>query len=82
MSTIRTFSHEFKRQVVEEILSGGTTTAAAYRKYAIAYLVVAWWKKAYSLDRLDNEPTTDEGYQEKIAQLERKVGKMIWRMTF
>jgi transposase-like protein len=76
MSTRRTFTNEFKRQVVEEILSGGTTTAAACRKYAIAYPVVARWKKAYSLGRLDNEPTTDEGYQEKIAKLERKVGQL------
>jgi transposase len=76
MRTRRTFTNEFKRQVVEENLSGGTTTAAACRKYAIAYPVFARWKKAYSLGRLDNEPTTDEGYQEKIAQLARKVGQL------
>jgi transposase len=76
MRTRRTFSNEFKWQVVEEILSGGTTTAAACRKYAIAYPVIARWKKAYSLGRLDNEPTTDEGRQEKIAQLEHKVGQL------
>ena len=76
MNTRRTFTNEFKRQVVEEILSGGTTTAAACRKYAIAYPVIARWKNAYSLGRLDNEPTSDEGYREKIAQLERKVGQL------
>jgi transposase-like protein len=76
MRTRRTFSNEFKRQVVEEILSGGITTAAACRKYVIAYPVITRWKKAYSLGRLDNEPTTDEGRQEKIAQLERKVGQL------
>ena len=76
MSTRRTFSKEFKRQVVEEILSGGTTTAAACRKYTIAYPVIARWKKDYSLGRLDNEPTTEEGYQEKIARLEQKVGQL------
>ena len=73
MSTRRTFINEFKRQVVEEILSGGTTTAAACRKYAIAYPVIARWKKAYSLGRHNNEPTTEAGYQEKIDKLERKV---------
>jgi hypothetical protein len=26
--------------------------------------------------RLDNEPTTEEGYQEKVAKLERKVGQL------
>ena len=39
MLTRRTFSNEFKRQVVEEILSGGTATAASCCKYAIAYLL-------------------------------------------
>ena len=76
MRTRRTFTKEFKRQVVEEILSGGTTTAAACRKYAIAHPVLARWKKDYSLGRLDNEPTTEAGYQEKIARLEQKVGQL------
>jgi len=76
MSTRRTFTKEFKRQVVEDILSGGTTTAAACRKHALAYPVVARWKKDYALGKLDNEPTTPEGYQEKIAELERKVGQL------
>ena len=76
MSTRRSFTKEFKRQVVEEILSGGTTTAAACRKYSVAYPVVARWKKDYSMGRLDNEPTTPEGWEEKIAQLERKIGHL------
>ena len=72
----RTFSKEFKRRIIEEILSGGTTTAAACRKYSVAYPVVARWKKDYSLGRLDNEPITPEGWEEKIAQLERKIGQL------
>ncbi len=76
MRTRRSFSKEFKRQIVEEILSGGTTTAAACRKYSIAYPVVKQWQKAYELGKLDNEPTTEEGYKEKIAQLERMVGQL------
>jgi transposase-like protein len=72
----RTFSKDFKRQIVEEILSGGTTTAAACRKYSIAYPVVKQWQKAYALGKLNNEPTTEEGHKEKIAQLERKVGQL------
>jgi transposase len=76
MRTRRTFSKEFKRRIIEEILSGGTTTAAACRKYSVAYPVVARWKKDYAMGRLDNEPTTPEGWEEKIAQLERKIGQL------
>ena len=76
MKSRRTFSVEFKRQIVEEILSGSTTTAAQCRKHSIAYPVVARWKKDYAMGRLDNEPTIEAGYQEKIAKLERKVGQL------
>ena len=76
MRTRRLFTKEFKRQVVEEILSGVTTIAAACRKYSIAYPVKKQWQKAYELGKLDNEPTTEEGYKQKIAQLERMVGQL------
>lgn len=76
MRTRRSFNKEFKQQVVEEILSSGTTTVAAYRKYSVAYPVIKQWQKAYELGKLDNEPTTEEGYKQKIAQLERKVGQL------
>ena len=76
MRSRRTFSVEFKRQVVVQILSGTTTTAAICRKHSIAYSVVARWKKDYAMGRLDNEPTIEAGYQEKIAKLERKVGQL------
>ena len=76
MKSRKTFSIEFKRQIVEEILSGTTTTAAICRKHSIAYPVVARWKKDYAMGRLDNEPTMQAGYQEKIAKLERKVGQL------
>jgi transposase len=82
MKMRRTFTKEFKRQVVEEILSGTTTTAAICRQYSIAYPVVARWKKDYAMGRLDNEPTTEAGYQEKIAKLERKVGQLTMENDF
>jgi len=74
----RTFSNEFKRQVFKEIFSGNssTTTAAACRKYTIAYPVLVHWKKTHYLGRLDNEPTSDEDYQGKITQLERTVSQL------
>jgi len=76
MRTKRTFSKEFKRQVVEEILSGEVNTAVACRRYTIAYPLVQRWKRDYSLGRLENEPTTPAGYQERIARLERMIGRL------
>ena len=82
MRVRRTFTKEFKRQIACEILSGTRTTAAICRQYSIAYPVVARWKKDYAMGRLDNEPTTEAGYQEKIAKLERKVGQLTMENDF
>lgn len=72
----RTFTKEFKKQVVENILSGVLTPAAACRQYNIAYPVISRWQKAYSLGQLDNEPSTEAGFQLKIEQLERMLGQL------
>ncbi|MFH1541054.1 MAG: transposase [Elusimicrobiota bacterium] len=55
MNTRQTFNKEYKKRVVEEIVSGTITTAAASRKYGIVYQVIKHWQKAYELGRLDNE---------------------------
>ena len=72
----RSFNNEFKRKVVEEIISGSTTIGSQCRKYQIAYPVVSRWKKDYADGKLDNEPTTDAGYQLRIEQLEQMIGRL------
>jgi transposase len=72
----RSFSNEFKRRIVEDLISGTATTATLCRRHNLAYPVITRWKKDYAEGKLDNEPSTDAGYQEKIAQLERMVGRL------
>ena len=72
----RSFSNEFKRRIVEDIISGTATTATLCRRHNLAYPVITRWKKDYAKGKLDNEPSTDAGYQEKISQLERMVGRL------
>ena len=72
----RSFSNEFKRKIVEDIMSETATIATLCRRYHIAYPVIARWKKDYADGKLDNEPCTESGYQEKIARLERMVGRL------
>jgi transposase-like protein len=62
--------------VVEEIISSEISTASACRKYSIAYPLLQRWKKDYAMGRLENEPTTPAGYEERIARLERMIGKL------
>jgi transposase len=72
----RTFTKELKRRVVEELLAESTTMAAQCRKYHIAYPLLACWKKDYADGKLNNEPTTEAGYKDKIAELERMIGRL------
>ena len=72
----RTFTKELKCRVVEEILAESTTMAAQCRKYNIAYPLLARWKKDYADGRLNNEPTTEVGYNDKIANLECMIGRL------
>jgi transposase-like protein len=72
----RSFSNEFKRKIVEDIMSETATTATLCRRYNIAHPVITRWKKDYADGKLDNEPSTESGYQEKIVQLERMVGRL------
>ena len=72
----RIYTKEFKRHVVEEILAETITIAVQCRKHNIAYPLLARWKKDYADGRLNNEPTTENGYKDKIAELERMIGRL------
>ena len=76
MRTRRSFTNEFKRRVVEEVLSESATIGVQSRKYNLAYQLIVRWKKDYLDGKLDNEPVTDAGYKHKIEQLERMVGQL------
>ena len=82
MNINRTFNKEFKKRVVEEIVTGTITPAAASRKYGVVYQVIKYWQKVYELGRLDNEPTTDAGWQKRIEDLERMVGRLTMENEF
>lgn len=41
----RSFSNDFKKQVVESIVSGSATQAELARKYRISPVLITKWKK-------------------------------------
>jgi transposase len=75
MSNQRKFSLEFKRQVVEEFLSG-EGAAQLCRKYNICSSLLYHWKDMYSRGRFNNEPTEVGALKDKVEKLERLVGKL------
>jgi transposase len=76
MKNRRTFSLEFKRQVVEELLSGESGAAQLCRKYNICSSLLYHWKERYSRGRFNNEPIEEGALKDRVEKLERLVGKL------
>jgi transposase-like protein len=55
----RSFSLEFKRQVVEELLGGENRPTQLCRRHNISPSILYYWKKQYSQGKSNNEPTKE-----------------------
>ena len=82
MRNQRTFSLEFKRQVVEELLSGESRSVQLCRRHNISSSVLYHWKKQYSRGKFNNEPTEEAALKDRIEKLERLVGKLTLENEF
>lgn len=69
MKNQRGFCLEFKRQVVEELLSGGSRPAQLCRRYNISSNVLYHWERQYSQGKFNNEPTEEAALKEKIETI-------------
>jgi transposase len=76
MRNQRSFSLEFKRQVVEELLSGESRPAQLCRRHNISSSLLYHWKRQYNRGKFDNEPTDEAALKDRIEKLERLVGKL------
>jgi hypothetical protein len=74
MRNQRSFSLEFKRQVIEELLSGESGAAQLCRRHNITSSLLYHWKKQYSRGKFNNEPTEEGALRDSIEKLERLVG--------
>ena len=76
------FSLEFKRRVVEELMSGESHPAQLCRRYNITSSVLYHWKRQYSRGKFNNEPTEEGALKDRIEKLERLVGKLTLENEF
>jgi transposase len=82
MARYRTYTVEFKRQVVEEHL-GGVSLAELARRHDISRELLRIWVKKYEAGEFasDGPPKSDRrAYEAKIAGLERKVGQLTMEL--
>lgn len=82
MNKYRKFSTEFKRQVVEELLSGLSTPAQITRRYEISSGLLYHWKKQYLNNLFTDAPNREAALQERICQLEQLVGRLALENEF
>ena len=82
MRNQRSFSLEFRRQVVEELLSSESRPAQLCRRYNISSSVLYHWKKQYSRGKFNNESTEEAALQDRIEKLERLVGRLTLENEF
>jgi transposase-like protein len=82
MRNQRSFSIEFKRQVIQELLSGESGPAQLCRRYNISSSLLYHWKGQYSRGKFNNEPTEEAALRDRVEKLERLVGKLTLENEF
>ena len=83
MARYRTYSIEFKRQVVEEHLGGGASLNQLARRHDISRELLRTWVKKYEAGEFagDGPAKADRrAYEATIAGLERKVGQLTMEL--
>lgn len=82
MRSRRKFGIEFKRRVIEEVRGGVLTMAQAIRQYELSSNLIYRWMDQYEHGKLDNVATEQGALENKIAELERKVGQQAMEIGF
>ena len=79
MRVRRSFSDDFKKQVVESIVSCSATQAELSREYKISPVIINRWKKDYRKGKFfKNASSQDIAKLElRVRELERLLGKLI-----
>jgi transposase len=77
MARYRSYGIDFKRQLIQEYLSGEATLHALARRYDISRNLLRPWAAKYEAGELGDErafAATVAEHEARIAELERKVG--------
>ena len=82
MRNQRSFNQEFKRQVIEELLSGASRPAQLCRRHNISSSLLYYWKKQYIRGQFNNEPNEEAALKDRVEKLERLVGKLTLENEF
>ena len=77
MRARRTFTNEFKREVVELVVSGKVSQLEISRKYSISPVVISRWKSEYHQGKFFENTNPDTTRLEiRVRELERLIGEL------
>lgn len=78
----RSFSAEFKTNVVLELIAGKKSLAEASREYNIKDTVLSRWKQEFlsKATQVFEQPQDQQEKEARIAELERMIGKLTMKV--
>jgi len=79
----RSYSTEFRLQVVKSYLDGEGTLKALARRYGINHTLILYWLDKHRRGELTEEDRFEEkarDAEQKVAALERKVGQLTMEL--
>lgn len=78
----RHFTQDFKRSIVEQLLSETAGPAELCRRYNIASGQLYTWKRQYAGGKLDPDPSREAELEARVRELERLLGKVTLENEF
>lgn len=76
MKSKRKFSKDFKRQVVEELVSETASLAQLSRRHNISSGLIVGWRKQYAEGNFSDDTENIKALKARIEQLEKLIGRM------
>src|SRR5258707_2807689 len=82
MNKRRKFTPQFKSQVVLQVLSGERSMAELCREHQLTSQMIGTWKQQFlaAATQAFESDATSNAEQERIAELERMVGKLTMEL--
>jgi|SRR5271157_2256588 transposase len=78
----RKFTQDFKRSIVEQLLSETVGPAELCRRYNISSGQLYTWKRQYSTGKLNDEPSKEAELAARVHELECLLGKVTLENEF
>jgi Transposase. len=79
---MKQYTEEFRRQVVEELMTGPDSGNALSRKYGLSAGLLSHWCKRYEQAGEYDVEDDSQTLKTRVAELERKVGQLTMENDF